>query len=223
MLWVLRPGSQDLIVQTVLKSGRNALATLDYQLEVLRTDENGNRSLSRQSGLLNIKPMGTDTAGRVQINVQPGVNIEANISFTHVQEGWTLTDSIARQVGPPPVQQSKVAIDPDFLEVDGLIIDRTITKSGQDFYELFFQGWQAPLGAQGFSIILEETPWRGRQTLILVSLDEELVYQQVLQTRYDVLEEMAATAVAITNNALVNLMQSQQNRDGDPSEQIETY
>ena len=222
--WITLADTKNAVVLAVVSSKRPTATTLDYVLEVLRTDPNDNSSVSRQTGLIAPSSGQPDSTSFVRVEITPGTRIEANVTFTSVQEGWTVADTIIRVVGPPPEQQQVVAVDPDFLEVDGLVADQTLTKSGQDFFQLFYQSWQPPLGASSYSILVEEVPWRGRQTLIQVSLnDEEPIYQQIVQPRYDVIEEMAAEAVQYAAYALQRYMEAQQNRDGEINEALETY
>lgn len=52
------------------------------------------------------------------------------------------------------------------LEIDGLLIDETLTKAGQDFFDLFYQLWEPPPGATNFMIRIVEKPFRGISTSI---------------------------------------------------------
>lgn len=38
------------------------------------------------------------------------------------------------------------------MEVDGLIMDETITKVGRDFYDLFYSSWSTPMNAKIFQL-----------------------------------------------------------------------
>ncbi len=222
--WITFSIAEQAGLRAVITSSRASVSTLDYTFEVLRTDANDNSSVSRQSGLVTPKAGEPDTTSTVLVNITPGTRIQANVTFTNVQEGWSISDTIVRRVGPPAKPQQNVAIDPDFLEVDGLVADRTLTKSGQDFFQIFYQAWQPPLGARSYSVLVEEVPWRGRQTLIQVSInDEEPLYQQIVQPRYDVVEEMALQAVGFTTFALQTYLTAQSNNDGEVGEPIETY
>ena len=84
------------------------------------------------------------------------------------------------------------------IEIDGLIIDQSRTKSGRDFYELFYNEWRPPRDASGYTIHIIEEPARGRSTIIHVMVNEHTVYKRFLQTRYDVIEEMAESAIEAT-------------------------
>ena len=222
--WLTAADDEAAQVRVVVTSAREGLTTLDYVVEVLLVDGDADPRISRANGVALPRAGAPDTTAAVGFAITPGLLVQANVRFTSTQEGWTIVDSITRVVGPPRQPQTAIAIDPDFLEVDGLVTDRTLTKSGQDFFQVFYQAWQPPLGARSYALLVEEVPFRGRQTLIQVSLnDEEPFYQQVLQPRYDVVEEMALQAVEYAVYTLQLHMQAQQNTDGEFGEPIESY
>jgi len=72
------------------------------------------------------------------------------------------------------------AVDVD-LEIDGLLIDETKTKSGRDFYEYFYKDWTAPVGVKNYTIYIIEKPYRLNNTIIEIKINETLVFQQFLQ------------------------------------------
>ena len=42
------------------------------------------------------------------------------------------------------------------VEVDGLIIDQTQTRIGQEFYQSFVTFWEAPSGIEDYNIVVTE-------------------------------------------------------------------
>ena len=92
----------------------------------------------------------------------------------------------------------------EYLEIDGLVIDNTKTKSGRDFYNHFFSNWEAPAKAKNFSIYISEKPFRLSTTMIEVKLNETLVFQSLLQPRISYIENVALLAVKRTQLYLAN-------------------
>ncbi len=90
------------------------------------------------------------------------------------------------------------------LEIDGLIVDKTITKIGRDFYEVFQRGWEAPPGARNFTILIEELPSRGNISVVSLSVNEDKLFEQPLQPRYDTIEEVATYMVGVVYEYLMN-------------------
>lgn len=84
------------------------------------------------------------------------------------------------------------------MEIDGLIVDETITRIGRDFYAEFFRLWQRPPGAVNFTVVVEEQPMPGMGTRILVRVNDELSFQTQLQPRLEMIEGAAWQGVGYT-------------------------
>lgn len=81
------------------------------------------------------------------------------------------------------------------LALDGLVVDETLTKLGRDFYDLFYARWRPPDGALNYTIAVQERPAPGLGSVILVQLNDEIVFQARLQPRYEFAEQAARQAV----------------------------
>ncbi|WP_179222968.1 CsgE family curli-type amyloid fiber assembly protein [Pontibacter ummariensis] len=89
------------------------------------------------------------------------------------------------------------------LEIDGLIVDETITKIGRDFYEVFNRQWEAPPMASNYTILIEEMPARGNTSIVSLSVNDEKLFEQAMQPRYDIIEEIASYMVGAVYEYLV--------------------
>ncbi|MEJ8801236.1 CsgE family curli-type amyloid fiber assembly protein [Pontibacter sp. H249] len=96
-------------------------------------------------------------------------------------------------------EKTQASVD---LEVDGLVVDETITKVGRDFYDIFLMQWEAPPMAKNFTVLVKEQPARGNGSLVSIAINDVLLFEQVLQPRYDLIEEVANYVVAIVYNYL---------------------
>lgn len=84
----------------------------------------------------------------------------------------------------------------DQLEIDRLVIDETISKAGYDFSELFNSLWTWPeTSSESFIMVIAERPYRGISTQIRITVNDLVVFESFLQSRYDYMEEMVAIAV----------------------------
>ncbi|AKQ45187.1 hypothetical protein TH63_05350 [Rufibacter radiotolerans] len=90
------------------------------------------------------------------------------------------------------------------LEIDGLIVDETVTKTGRNFYDIFQMQWEAPVGVKNFSITIKEKPARGNVSIVSVVVNDESVFEYQLQPRYEVIEEVANYVVTLVFDHLVN-------------------
>ena len=101
------------------------------------------------------------------------------------------------------------------LEIDGLLVDDTKTKAGKDFYDLFYNSWEAPPAAKNFSITVSEKPFRLTSTLIVISIDDNIIYQDILQPRQELIEAQTADAISVTQNYLANYAEITKQMNGD--------
>lgn len=101
------------------------------------------------------------------------------------------------------------------LEVDGLLIDETKTKSGRDFFEYFYRHWEAPPEARSYSVLIKETPFRLSTTMIEVFINETRIIQSFLQPRAEFVEKLAAESIATTNSYLIRYEEIVKELDGD--------
>jgi curli production assembly/transport component CsgE len=135
-----------------------------------------------------------------------------------------ITDSIANLKRPPESlvklleevksAETKVVEDAD-LEIDGLLIDETKTKSGRDFFDIFYMNWQAPQNARNYSIFVRENPYRLMTTQIEVKLNETTVFRSFLQPRADIIEQQAEYAVSQTLLYLANYEELMRQLEGE--------
>ena len=90
------------------------------------------------------------------------------------------------------------------IEIDGLLFDETKTKSGRDFYDYFYSGWEPPATAKNYSIFIHEKPYRLTTTMIEIKINENIVFQSFLQPRQEIVEMLADQAVERTRVYLQN-------------------
>lgn len=95
------------------------------------------------------------------------------------------------------LQLQKRIVDPPATEIDGIVIDETMTKSGREFYEIYFSHWVKPTDFRDYYIKIKERPFQMNSTLIEVYLKDHLLYQQLMKRRYDEVEQMAKHAVEV--------------------------
>ncbi|WP_159437423.1 CsgE family curli-type amyloid fiber assembly protein [Hymenobacter daecheongensis] len=89
-------------------------------------------------------------------------------------------------------------------EIEGLVMDQTITKVGHDFYDVFYSQWEAPPGVGDFTIIIREKPARGTSTLISVEVNENELLELPLQPKAEIIEETATYAIGVATDFLAS-------------------
>ncbi len=90
------------------------------------------------------------------------------------------------------------------IEIEGLIVDQTQTKIGHDFYDLFYSNWQPPDNFGDYTIVIEEKPLPQLGTQVTIKINDNEIFQQILQPRYDVIEAMAQYGVELSFNYIQN-------------------
>ncbi len=101
------------------------------------------------------------------------------------------------------------------IEVEGLIVDQTQTKVGHDFYDLFYSNWQQPENSGDYTIVIEEKPLPQLGTQVTIKINDNEIFQQILQPRYDVIEATAQYGVEVTINYIQNYQVIQKQLAGD--------
>ncbi len=101
------------------------------------------------------------------------------------------------------------------LEIDGLLIDESKTRTGKEFYDRFYQQWTAPLNIHNYSIIIKEKPYRLSTTMIEITINETIVFQSLLQPREDIIEALVKQSLGRTQMYLQNYDEIIRNLDGD--------
>lgn len=142
-------------------------------------------------------------------SVSPGFRVQQGDSI----KGTNVPEKLTRLV--EQVKKSANRSDDVEMELDGLLVDNTKTKGGKDFYDLFFALWEAPLNARNFTITINEKPYRLTTTFIVVMINENVVYEALLQPRLDVIEYMTAEAVQMAQSYLINYEEINRELNGD--------
>ena len=101
------------------------------------------------------------------------------------------------------------------IEIDGLLVDNTKTKIGRDFYDLFYANWEPPVNAKNYTITILEKPFRLTSTLIVVSINDNVVYQAILQPRQAIVKQLSDQATIVTFNYLKNYEEIMRQLNGE--------
>ncbi|WP_159520876.1 CsgE family curli-type amyloid fiber assembly protein [Sunxiuqinia indica] len=101
------------------------------------------------------------------------------------------------------------------IEIDGLLVDDTKTKIGRDFYDMFYSNWEAPANAKNYTITVKEKPFRMTSTFIEISINDNLVFQSVLQPRQNIVENLSQQAIVQTYNYLLNYEEIMKQLNGE--------
>lgn len=116
----------------------------------------------------------------------------------------------SKTTAPTPTPETKSAttstVSTD-VEFGGLIFDDSRTKTGRDFYDIFYANYIPPKGAENFNITIKELPGRGRLAQIAVLVNDNQVLLRLLQPRASIVEEQAIQSVYAIEGYLRNAAQ----------------
>lgn len=96
---------------------------------------------------------------------------------------------------PVATQSQDLAPSQDGVFIEGVVSQKTLTKSGRDFYREFYQLYYNAQIKSRKNISIKEVPGRRRNTLITVEVDGQLVWQFFAQPRKEYLKSMARTTM----------------------------
>ena len=80
-------------------------------------------------------------------------------------------------------------------EAQGLVMDQTISKLGRDFYDLFYGSFEAPPGADDFTIVLLERQARANNAVVALLVNDTELFELPLNPSADAMAETAQMAV----------------------------
>ncbi|GAB3748397.1 CsgE family curli-type amyloid fiber assembly protein [Spirosoma pomorum] len=156
--------------------------------------------------------------------------------------GWLLLFGYGCYAQDPDLEGrlEEAVMDETVVEEEGtqtLMLDQTRSKIGRDFYEAFFKryaelpkapGLPAPtdstqriepnleLDLTAFVVTIDELPAFGvGTTVIVVSLNEQVLWQNYVQARPDILEAYAFDAAEMINQYVVNYQEVQRSLEND--------
>ncbi|WAC01810.1 CsgE family curli-type amyloid fiber assembly protein [Lacinutrix neustonica] len=192
--------------------------SLRYEFTVYKTDTNGNTSNSRQENRFFLKGSDKKVLSSVDINsnlkekiiilllVYPISNDEKQgaigkdrIVVTGNENGVGLNIELSKEreaelkAENNSEDQDMVSNDGVFLE--GLVIQKTLTKSGRDFYRYFYSEYYNRQIKTTKNIVIQEVPGQRRSTRISVKIDGQIVRQFFSRPKKEFLKEMAITGL----------------------------
>jgi len=208
---------------------------LRYEFMVFKTDANGNTSKTTQSNrfflkgnekkilssvtlnnnedgkailVLLIYPVNDDLEqgaigkDRVVVTNENGV---FGIEYDDEKKNKTVLDTNEESGSRDQDVASK-----DGLFLEGLIIQKTLTKAGRDFYRYFYSEFYNKQIKTGQNILITEVPGQRRSTRISVKVEGQLVWQFFSNPKKEYLKKMASISLQKSLQYLQRMQQQSQ-------------
>jgi len=107
--------------------------------------------------------------------------------------------------------------------LNALVMDNTLSKSGHDFYEYFYEKWDPPETEHSFTIYINEKPSPGIGNLVEVKINYEKVFRSKLSPRQRAIKQIANQAVRKSANYLANYEKIKRQLEGEDMEGTGIY
>lgn len=99
------------------------------------------------------------------------------------------------------------------VEVNGLILDQTQTRIGQQFYENFVMFWESPSEIEDYNILVTEMASPIWGSWVRIEVNTVMVYEDLLKPRSENVEESAKKAVESVREYLYRLYEKEASED----------
>lgn len=204
--------------------------SLRYEFSVYKTDSNGNTVSSKQDNRFFLNANNKIVLASVNINTNSKGKIIILLLVYPINKDKTqgaigkdrivitssenepgldikLSQEREKEIEEKKNSQDQDTSAKDGVYIEGLIIQKTLTKSGRDFYRYFYSEYYNRNIKTTKNILIEEVPGQRRSTRISVKVDGQLVWQFFARPKKEFLKEMALTSLQRSLRYLQQLQQ----------------
>lgn len=185
---------------------------LKYEFAVFRTDQaTSNTAKSSQKNLFVINSFEKKVLSSLTINYQVEDKIILLLIIYDQDDKPLGQDRIVLEKGGKTELKLKKPIAPnqDGVFLEGVVSQKTLTKSGRDFVRDFSLKYYNAQIHSPKNIFIKEVPGGRRNTLITVEVENQIVWQFFAQPRKEFLQDMARRSIAAVTTYLGRLKQQE--------------
>ena len=91
------------------------------------------------------------------------------------------------------------------IELSGLVLDRTITRFGKDFFFYYSGYWRDIPDTEGLTVVIHEQVFPQAGTRLWVELEQETIFQTYFGRRHTDTRKVAEQAILISLDKVVEL------------------
>ena len=179
-------------VTGVAENLSKTLQSLSYKLTVIKNNsKSNNQSNNAQEGLFTLDPGQIKNLSQTQINLGNDDEIIVLLLFYDENQMLIGKDRVVLNN-----EKKKVSTKPaDGFEFKGVIADETKTKIGKDFYDLYYYKYNDNnINSEKIVTISEEFSF-GRNTKIIISIENNLVYEFLARPDEEYMDYMVQNSV----------------------------
>lgn len=176
--------------------------SLRFELSVITSNkENNNSSKNSQSGRFTLEPFETKNLSKISVSIDPQIRTVILLVIFNEDDLVVGTDRLVYDSADEAKTEEKISYQKpnEGIVLKGMVTDRTKTKPGKDFYDLFYQKYSMS-PSQGNKIIeIDEMISFGRTTRIMVKIDNRIIYEFFARPKLDFLKQQADVALKQVN------------------------
>lgn len=113
----------------------------------------------------------------------------------HYQETQTKKEKApvkTKKLPPLPfLKKTEIPLATKLIEINGMVMNSSLTRGGYDFYLYFTRHWAEPANVPNYNITINEFPGRGRNIRVGIMVNEKQVFTRNIQPSADGLESLA--------------------------------
>lgn len=182
---------------------------LRYDFSVFKTDNSSNTSKNNQSNRIFLKGNEKKVLSSVAINYNEAGKFILLLVLYDSDERPVGQDRIElnsdngyqkvvvkdKNISQESEGNKDEAAPQDGVILGGLVLEKTLTKVGRDFYKYFYSDYYNRQVKTKKNIFIEEVPGKFRNTRISVKIDDQLLWQFFSQPKKTFLQDMAKIAL----------------------------
>lgn len=89
------------------------------------------------------------------------------------------------------------------IEISGIVLDRTITRFGKDFFFYYSGYWRDIPDTEGLTVVIHEQVFPQAGTRLWVELEQETIFQTYFGRRHTDVRKVAEQAILISLDKVV--------------------
>lgn len=187
-------------ISGIAKNLTEATYSLYYELSVIASSGNNNSSKNSQTGRFTLEPFETRKLSSTNVSINPSQRTIILLMIYNDDEVMG-TDRIVYDEKAEEKKEARLSYEKknEGIELSSMVIQRTKTKPGKDFYDFFYQQYSLNPVEGNKMIKIEEMISFGRTTKIMVKVDDRIIYEFFARPKLDYLKEQANTALKQVN------------------------
>jgi len=186
-----------LMLKATATNHSDSYAELNYLFVSIKKGGSGNLSNNKQSGKFTLKPDETKMLSQISVNIQKNDAVKVFLYIKDEQTDKLLSkDSLEINTKNFETKISQVNED-EIFELKGLTIDQTKTKTGKDFYDMFYLEYSKLPEKISNAVTISELPTMGRGSQISLEIEDKTLYSFVANPNEEYLAEQANLSMKI--------------------------